>query len=72
MTTREDMIERFTKYLMKVECKYCGDEVYPHEEDARDQAEYWFDYDDAKDIEALKARLDRVCNYCNDKLDSDD
>jgi hypothetical protein len=69
MTDREFLIMRCTKYMMCVECQICGDAVYPHEDDAKEQATYWVDYDDVQDIDGLKDRIDRICDYHRDKLD---
>jgi hypothetical protein len=30
-----DLIGQWTRYVMKMECKLCGDAIYAHEEDAR-------------------------------------
>lgn len=66
-------VDNVTNYLLKVECKYCGTEVYPHEEDARDEAENIVEScgGDA-DIEEVRSMVTRVCDGCNHMLTKDD
>jgi hypothetical protein len=65
-----DLVERCVRYMMKVECKWCGSEVYPDEDEARAQAERWVESDDMQDIEDLKERIDRECDGCRHMLES--
>jgi hypothetical protein len=56
-------VERFTRYLLTVECRYCGDSVYPHEDDARETVKQWMEHEDIHTIDDLRARADRICAY---------
>jgi hypothetical protein len=66
------LIERFANYIMKVQCRYCSTEVYPHEDEARDQVAYWIEYEGVHTIDDLRARVERTCDGCNHMLDTDD
>jgi hypothetical protein len=57
-------VERFTRYLLKVQCDYCPDDVYPHEDDARETVRYWIEYEGIRTIDDLRARVDRTCDGC--------
>jgi hypothetical protein len=65
-------VERCVRYMLMVQCEYCGTEVYPDYDDAFHQAEYWIKYEDIHDIEDLKARVDRTCDGCGHFLFKDD
>src|SRR5262245_48087588 len=67
-----DLVERSVRYMMMIECKFCGDEVYPDEDEARELVRFWIDDDGMKDIEGLKERIDRTCDHCEDVLTRDD
>jgi len=67
-----DFVERCVRYMMKVECKRCTEQVYPHEDDARGLVKDWIEYDDLQDIEGLKMRIDRICDYCDHMMSKDD
>jgi hypothetical protein len=55
-------VERFTNYAMKVQCKYCGTEVYPDRDEARKRVEYWVEYEGLRTIDDLRARVSRTCD----------
>lgn len=67
-----DLTERCVRYMMKIECRYCGSEVYPHEDDARELVCEWIKHDDLRDIDGLKQRVERTCDGCEHMLDKDD
>jgi hypothetical protein len=58
--------------MAQVECQYCGCDVYPHEDDARDLAEHWIKSDGMTDIGGLRQPIERTCDYCDDGLSKDD
>jgi hypothetical protein len=64
-TMFDQLLERCVNYMLQVQCKHCSTEVYPDEDEARDRAEYWIEYDDVHNIEDLKARIDRTCDGCS-------
>jgi hypothetical protein len=67
--------ERYVRYLMKVECKNCGEAIFHHEEDARDFVEHSMGSSDEYDeFEPEKARSmlswrsdggDEFCSHCD-------
>ena len=66
------LLTRCVSYMLKVQCKYCSTEVYPFEDDARDQVEDWIKYDDVRSINDLKCRIERTCDGCNHFLEKDE
>jgi len=56
--------DRFTNYIMKIECCYCGTEVYPDEDEARAAVEYWVKYEGVGTVEHLRAVAGRTCDGC--------
>jgi len=62
-------VEAMTKYLVRVQCEYCGSEVYPHEDDARATVEHWIEFEDVHDIDDLRARVERTCDGCAHMMD---
>jgi hypothetical protein len=62
-------VEPFTRYLMKVQCRYCSTEVYPHEDDASEAVKHWMEYEDVRTIDDLRARMDRTCDGCRHMMD---
>jgi hypothetical protein len=64
-------MEFLTRYLLTVECRYCGDAVYPHEDDARETVQGWME-EDIRSIDELRARVNRTCDGCEHMLDKDD
>jgi hypothetical protein len=65
-------IEKCVRYMSKIECRYCGEYVYPHEDDARDLAEHWIQVDGMTDIAGLRQRIDRTFDYCDHMQSKDD
>jgi hypothetical protein len=63
-------VERFTRYLLTIECRYCGDSVYPHEDDARETVKQWMECEDIHTIDDLRARADRTCDGCAHMMES--
>ena len=49
---------------MKIECCYCGTEVYPDEDEARAAVEYWVKYEGVGTVEHLRAVAGRTCDGC--------
>jgi hypothetical protein len=64
-------LEYLTRYLLQVECRYCGDAVYPDEDDARETVRGWMD-EDISSMDELRARVNRTCDGCAQFLDKDD
>ena len=65
-------VESITRYLMKVECDYCGTEVWPDEEAAQDEAEHLVKYMGVTNIDELRACIERTCDGCRHFLEKDD
>ena len=63
--------DRFTSYIMKIECRYCGTEVYPDADDARSTVEYWINRDGVHTIEQLQSVVVKTCDGCQHMVDSD-
>jgi hypothetical protein len=56
------LTERFTRYLLTVQCKYCSTVVYPHEDDARNLVAA--QYDGVTTIDDVRQRVSRTCDGC--------
>jgi hypothetical protein len=63
-------VERFTRYLLTVECDYCSSDVYPHEDDAREIVWHWIECEDIRTMDDLRARVDRTCDGCAHMMES--
>jgi hypothetical protein len=66
MTTLTD---RFTNYILKIQCRYRGTEVYPHEDDARYAVEYWIERDGVRTVDDLRAVAEKTCDGCGHMMD---
>jgi hypothetical protein len=71
------LIERWTKYVLKMECKVCGEPIYAHEEDARTDIEHILstnDFGREPSIEDLRMALTwlehcgKYCDYHTEQL----
>ncbi len=66
-----NLVERWTQYAMKIECKVCGEPIYAHEEDARIDVEHILktnDFGRHPDIEDLRMALtwfEHAGMYCD-------
>jgi len=68
--------ERYVRYLLKCECKRCGDAIFHHEEDARHFVEHSMEHDDSYsnfELEMAQAMLSwrpggKYCDYCDHML----
>jgi hypothetical protein len=69
MTT--SLADRFVNYIMKIECRYCSTEVYPHEDDARAAVEYWIKHNGVRTVEQLRGVAEKTCDGCQHMADSD-
>ena len=66
-------VHQITRYLMKVQCDFCGEEVWPDEESAQDEAEHLIEhYDGVGDAEELNSYIERTCDGCRHFLEKDD
>jgi len=81
MTSRmsAEQIERWANYAVKIQCKLCGEDVFAHIEDARDEVEHVAQhYDLGPESAASEWRLyliDRtggLCDYCEHMTTKDD
>jgi hypothetical protein len=66
------LVERLTKYLLMMECKRCGELVFPHESDAIDEAKFLVDNDCGDDVPYYASMVDKLCDYCRHVSDKDD
>jgi len=69
------IIERWTRYALMVECRYCGDHVFHHESDARAEVKWIVEsngYDEHADIDLLRAQIEKTCDYCQHVWSKDD
>jgi hypothetical protein len=62
----------FTAYLLKVECRCCGNAVNPDKSDAANEAEHQILCCGARSIDDLRGNLRRICSYCDHVLNKDD
>jgi hypothetical protein len=65
------LAERFTRYLLAVQCQYCSSDVYPHEDAAHELVGEWMQCEGASTIDDIRARVSRTCDGCDHMLDSD-
>jgi hypothetical protein len=73
--------ERWTRYCMKMECKICGEPVFNHEDDAREEVRHILKHHDFgtadPPIECLRDELTwcehqgLYCDYHTEMLDKD-
>jgi hypothetical protein len=66
------LAERFTRYLLTVQCRHCSDQIYPHEDDARNLVAEWTQYDGVTTIDNIRQRVSRTCDGCAHMLEKDD
>jgi hypothetical protein len=59
-------VERLTAYLMKIGCETCLDEVYPHENDAKEEAKFLLEHY-SKFQDAVE-QANRKCAACRHML----
>ena len=76
MTDARMTAESITNYLVQVECRYCGSEVYPssfpHDDrGVRRVAAMWIE-DGVETIEEVRDRVVRMCDGCRHFLERDD
>jgi hypothetical protein len=72
--------ERYVKYLMKCECKCCGDSIFHHEDDARSFVEHSMRHSDEYDVfetDSAQSMLSwrpggKYCDYCDHMPNKDD
>src|SRR5262245_39116778 len=72
--------ERWTRYVMKMECKRCGNPIYDDEDTARDDVKEILknnDFGRAPEIEDLRGALTwlphegRWCDWCHHMMNKD-
>jgi hypothetical protein len=68
----DQLLERCVSYMGNVECRHCGNEVYPIEEEAREMARDWIEMRYVSDIDTLRQAIDRTCDHCQHMLNKDD
>jgi hypothetical protein len=67
----QQLIERWTRYAMKIQCKACGEEIYAHEEDARSDIEHILSTNDfgsdpsIRDLRDALTWLEHGGKYCD-------
>jgi hypothetical protein len=75
-----NLVERCTRYAMKIECKACGESIYAHEEDARRDIEHLLKtttFDHPPNIYDLRNGLSwfehggKYCDYHTEMLEGD-
>jgi hypothetical protein len=74
MSERDPMclVSLFVSYLRKVQCDYCGANVYWHESDAISEAEHQILCCCARSICELRDNLRRICGSCDYQMHKDD
>lgn len=76
MTDVRMTVESITNYLVQVECRYCGSEVYPssfpHDDrGVRRVAEMWT-AEGIETIDDVRSLVERTCDGCRHCLEKDD
>jgi hypothetical protein len=66
------LVPLFASYLGKVQCNWCGTEIYLCESDAISEAEHQILCCGARSIDELKGNLRRICAGCEHFLNKDD
>jgi hypothetical protein len=70
-TSKTPMEERWMRYVLKAECDRCGCEIFCSEENARDWVGCMIKDTDGS-IDALRACLSDLCDYCEHMMTKDD
>lgn len=56
----EGLTERWTNYVMKIECKVCGEPIYAHREDARADIEHLIPLNDLGPSSSIRELRDAL------------
>jgi len=75
-----NVVDRYVKYLMKCDCKACGESIFYDESDARSFVEHSMSHSDEYDIfetELAQSMLSwrpggKYCDYCDHIFTKDD
>jgi len=67
-----NLTERFTRYLITIDCRSCPDKVYPHEDTTRTIVEYLIEHEEIRTIDDLRSRANRTCDAWVHGLEKED